>query len=226
MDQPFHDRRDAGRKLALELERFQSQKPLVFGLPRGGVPVAFEVAQHLDAPLDVFVVRKLRVPGHEELAMGAIASGGALVLNRDVLQFMHIPLAIVEDAAQREASELVRREALYRAGVPLKPVEGRTVILIDDGLATGATMRAALSTLRVLSPARLVLAVPIAAPAACAQLNDHADEVVCAHTPEHFRAVGLWYKDFEQTGDQEVQALLAFNRRRMAGLAERSRKAG
>lgn len=223
MDQPFHDRRDAGRQLALELERFRDARPLVLALPRGGVPVAFEVARRLEAPLDVFVVRKLGVPGHEELAMGAIASGGALVLNREVLQFMHIPLEIVEDVAQREAAEVIRREGLYRGGAPLASVEGRTVLLVDDGLATGASMRAALSALRMLGPARSVAAVPIAAPTACAELRGMADEVVCAHTPEQFRAVGLWYKNFDQTSDEEVEALLDLSRALALG---RSRKAG
>jgi predicted phosphoribosyltransferase len=216
MDQPFSDRRDAGRHLARELERYRAQHPVVLGLPRGGVPVAFEVAEHLNTLLDVFVVRKLGVPGHEELAMGAIASGGALVLNREVLEYMRIPLPIVEDVAQREAAEVVRRDARYRHGVPPVHVEGRTVLLVDDGLATGASMRAALSALRALGPARLIAAVPIAAPDACKELVGLASEVVCAHTPERFRAVGLWYKNFEQTTDEEVSQLLAANRRRAA----------
>ena len=226
MDQPFIDRRDAGRKLALELERFRSQSPIVLGLPRGGVPVAFEVADHLGSLLDVFVVRKLGVPGHEELAMGAIASGGALVLNREVLEFMHIPLPIVEDVAQREAAEVVRRDAMYRDDTSLVRVEGRTVLLVDDGLATGASMRAALSALRLLGPTRMIAAVPIAAPQACRELLDLADEVVCAHTPEQFRAVGLWYKNFEQTTDEEVRRLLAANRRNAARSRAATRRAG
>jgi len=226
MDQPFRDRHDAGRQLALELERFRSRSPIVLGLPRGGVPVAFEVADYLDAPLDVFVVRKLGVPGHPELAMGAVASGGALVLNREVLEFMHIPLPIVEDVAQREAAEVVRRDALYRDETPVLRVEGRTVLLVDDGLATGASMRAALSALRILGPARLIAAVPIAAPQVCHDLLDIAHEVVCAHTPEKFRAVSLWYKDFEQTSDDEVRRLLAANRRRFSHSRATSRRAG
>lgn len=225
MDQPFRDRRDAGRQLARELERFRPRNPVVLGLPRGGIPVAFEVAEHLGAMLDVFVVRKLGVPGHEELAMGAIASGGALVLNREVLEFMHIPLPIVEDVAQREADEVVRRDAMYRDDAPLVRVEGRTVLLVDDGLATGASMRAALSALRILGPARLITAVPIAAPEACSQLFDAADEVICAHTPERFRAVGLWYKNFEQTSDDEVRRLLVTNRRHFARSRAPSRRA-
>jgi predicted phosphoribosyltransferase len=212
MDQPFRDRRDAGRQLARELESFRAKNPIVLGLPRGGVPVAFEVAEYLDAPLDVFVVRKLGVPGHEELAMGAVASGGALVLNREVLEFMHIPLPILEDVAQREAAEVVRRDAMYRDEMPLLRVEGRTVLLVDDGLATGASMRAALSALRILGPTRLIAAVPIAAPQVCSDLLDIAHGVVCAHIPEQFRAVSLWYKDFEQTSDEEVKRLLSTNR--------------
>jgi putative phosphoribosyl transferase len=226
MDQPFRDRRDAGRQLARELERFRSKKPIVLGLPRGGVPVAFEVAEHLDAQLDVFVVRKLGVPGHEELAMGAIASGGALILNREVLEFMHIPLPIVEDVAQREAAEVVRRDAMYRDEAPLLRVEGRVVLLVDDGLATGSTMRAALSALRILGPARLIVAVPIAAPDACSALIDIADEVICAHTPEKFRAVGLWYKNFDQTSDDEVKQLLSTNREHFSRSRAASRRAG
>ena len=226
MDKPYYDRHDAGRQLARELDRFRPQHPIVLGLPRGGVPVAFEVAEYLDAMLDVFVVRKLGVPGHEELAMGAIASGGALVLNREVLEFMHIPLPIVEDVAQREAAEVIRRDAAYRDDAPLLRVEGRTVLLVDDGMATGATMRAALSALRVLGPARLIAAVPIAAPEACAPLLDLAHEVVCAHTPERFRAVGLWYKSFEQTSDEEVKRLVATNRRNVARSRSAARRAG
>lgn len=216
MDQPFRDRNDAGRCLARELERFRSHQPVVLGLPRGGVPVAYEVAEWLAAPLDVFVVRKLGAPGHQELAMGAIASGGAMVLNPEVLQLLHIPSAVVEDVAQREMSEVIRRDTLYRNGEPFLRIEGRTVLLVDDGLATGATMRAALTTLRLLEPAWLVAAVPIAAPEACESLSSLADEVVCAHTPEPFRAVGLWYKDFAQTSDEEVQFWLAANRDRSA----------
>src|SRR5688572_16601657 len=209
----FRDRREAGKLLGAELAEYVGRDDVVvLALPRGGVPVAYEVAQALAAPLDVFLVRKLGVPGHEELAMGAVASGGALVLNREVLEFMHIPLPIVEDVAQREAAEVVRRDAMYRDETPLLRVEGRTVLLVDDGLATGASMRAALSALRVLEPTRLIAAVPIAAPDACAQLLDVAHEVICAHTPEQFRAVGLWYKNFEQTSDDEVRLLLATNR--------------
>jgi putative phosphoribosyl transferase len=225
MDQPFRDRAEAGRRLARELERFRRRQPVVLGLPRGGVPVAYQVAEWLAAPLDVFVVRKLGAPGHQELAMGAIASGGAMVLNREVLQLLHIPAAVVEDVAQREMSEVMRRDTLYRNGEPFLRIEGRTVLLIDDGLATGATMRAALTTLRLLEPAWLVAAVPIAAPEACESLRLLADEVVCAHTPEPFRAVGLWYQDFEQTSDDEVQRLLAATRERVAR-GTRQSKAG
>jgi predicted phosphoribosyltransferase len=222
MDRPFLDRREAGRRLAAELTRFQPSFPLILALPRGGVPVAYEVAEQLDAPLEIFVVRKLGVPGQPELAMGALTSGGMLVLNREVLEFMHIPAAILEDAAQREASEVVRRDALYRGGQPLPDLAGRTVLLIDDGLATGASMRAALSAVSQLRPARLVAAIPIAAPAAYRQLQPWAHEVVCAETPEPFRAEGLWYRDFRQVTDDEVLCLLRANRMRMLAGCARS----
>jgi predicted phosphoribosyltransferase len=181
----------------------------VLALPRGGVPVAYEVAAALHAPLDVFLVRKLGVPGHEEYAMGAIASGGVRVLNEEVVQGLGIPRFRIEAAAAREEQELARRERAYRGDRPPPEVRGRTVILVDDGLATGASMRAAVMALRRLQPARIVVAVPTAAPETCEQMRGLADEVVCATTPEPFRAVGLWYEDFPQTSDEEVGALLA-----------------
>lgn len=181
---------------------------IVLGLPRGGVPVAYEVAQALEAPLDVFVVRKLGVPGHEELAMGAIASGGVCVLNDDVVQGLRIPSRIIEAATDRELRELERRERAYRGDRPPPKVEGRTVILVDDGLATGSTMRAAIAALRRLGPARIVVAVPTAAPTTCEEFRDEADECICDITPDPFYAVGLWYEDFSQTTDDEVRALL------------------
>jgi putative phosphoribosyl transferase len=214
MDQPFRDRRDAGRKLAQLLLSLRRSEPLVLALPRGGVPVAFEVAGALGAPLDVFVVRKLGVPGHEELAMGAVASGGRIVLNREVIEKMGIKRAAIEDVARRELHEVLRRESMYRAEQPPNPISSRNVVLVDDGLATGATMRAAVTTLRMSEPARLVVAVPIAAPEACRALARIADEVVCASTPEDFRAVGLWYEDFAQVSDGEVQSLLELHRQR------------
>ncbi|HEX8754557.1 MAG TPA: phosphoribosyltransferase [Solirubrobacterales bacterium] len=181
---------------------------LVLALPRGGVPVASEVARALGAPLDVFVVRKLGVPGHEELAMGAIASGGVCVLNDDVVQALRIPRQVIEAVAARELREVERRERAYRGDRPAPEVRGRTVILVDDGLATGSTMRAAVAALRRLGPARIVVAVPTAAPATCEEFRHEADECVCDITPDPFYAVGLWYEDFSQTTDDEVRELL------------------
>jgi putative phosphoribosyl transferase len=211
----FHDRVEAGRELAERLQHYAHRRDvLVLGLPRGGVPVAFEVAQALDAPLDVFLVRKLGVPGHEELAMGAIASGGVRVLNPEVVAHLAIPAQAIEQVAVREQQEMERRERLYRDGRAPPAIEGRTVILVDDGLATGSTMRAGVAALRRLNPARIVAAVPVAAPEVCEQLSGEADEMVCARTPEPFYAVGLWYEDFGQTSDDEVRELLARARRR------------
>ncbi|HEX3157565.1 MAG TPA: phosphoribosyltransferase [Gemmatimonadaceae bacterium] len=206
----FRDRTDAGRRLAAELAAYTHRADvLVLGLPRGGVPVAFEVAHVLDVPLDVFVVRKLGVPGHEELAMGAIASGGVQVLNEDIIQDLGIPERAIAAASIREQAELERRERRYRDGRPPPDVRGHTVLLVDDGLATGSTMRAAVAALRALQPARIVIAVPVAAPDVCAALGAEVDEIVCAETPEPFHAVGLWYGDFSQTTDDEVHDLLA-----------------
>jgi predicted phosphoribosyltransferase len=206
----FRDRREAGRVLAQKLAGYANRPDvIVLALPRGGVPVAYEVAAALHAPLDVFLVRKLGVPGHEEYAMGAIASGGVRVLNEEVVQALGIPDFRIEAAAAREEQELARRERAYRGSRPPPDVKGRTVILVDDGLATGASMQAAVTALRRLEPARIVVAVPTAAPETCEQMRALADEVVCASTPEPFRAVGLWYEDFSQTSDEEVCALLA-----------------
>jgi predicted phosphoribosyltransferase len=211
----FRDRSEAGRLLATKLFAYAG-KPgvVVFGLPRGGVPVAFEVAQILEAPLDVFLARKLGVPGHEELAMGAVASGGVRVLNDDVVDRLGIPPEEIDAVVAREVAELARREQLYRSGRPPPEVGGRTVILVDDGLATGATMRAAITALRQLGPARIVVAVPTAARDICAEFKNRADDVICYMTPEPFLAVGRWYEDFGQTTDQEVCALLAQAQRR------------
>jgi putative phosphoribosyl transferase len=211
----YRDRRDAGRVLAQQLSHYKGHGDvIVLALPRGGAPVAFEVAHALGAPLDVFVVRKLGYPGHEEYAMGAIASGGVQVLN---------PLAIdsfserqLGGIVARERAELARREALYRGAKPPVDVHGRTVIVVDDGLATGATMRAAVAALRQREPARLVVAVPTGAEDTCRQLRAEADEVVCPLTPSPFRAVGLWYQEFPQTSDQEVAQLLAESSREFA----------
>jgi len=206
----YRDRRDAGKRLAKLLGAY-AQRPdvLVLALPRGGVPVGYEVARALNAPLDVFIVRKLGVPGYEEAAMGAIASGGIWVLNDDVIGALHIPEQVVEEVMAREQRELARREQLYRDDRPMPYVKGRTVILVDDGLATGATMRAALKALRQQQPARLIVAVPVAAHSTCLELRDEADEVICARTPDPFFGVGWWYQHFEQTTDQEVHNLLA-----------------
>jgi putative phosphoribosyl transferase len=181
---------------------------LVVALPRGGVPVAFEVARHLKAPLDVFMVRKLGVPGHEELAMGAIASGGVQVLNVELIAELGIPQTAVDRVAEREGKELERRERAYRDGRPPRELRGRPVLLVDDGLATGFTMRAAVMALRHRSAERVFVGVPVGAPETCDDLSRIADDVVCATTPEPFHAVGLWYTDFSQTADDEVRALL------------------
>ncbi|MFS8070974.1 MAG: phosphoribosyltransferase [Byssovorax sp.] len=205
----FHDRLDAGRRLGAWLESYADRSDvLVLALPRGGVPVAFEVARRLRAPLDVFVVRKLGVPGHEELAMGAIASGGVRVLNSNVVEALRLSEIDIDAIAELERAELERRERLYRGDRPPLDVRGRVVLLVDDGLATGASMRAAVAALRLLSPARIVVAVPVAEPSTCASLRGDADDVICAATPEPLIAVGVWYQDFSQTTDEEVRALL------------------
>jgi putative phosphoribosyl transferase len=205
----FRDRSDAGRQLAEQLTAHADQPDvLVLALPRGGVPVAYEVARALHAPLDVFQVRKLGVPGHEELAMGAIASGGVRVLNEDVVQGLGISEEVLDAVTAQQQQELLRRERTYRDNRPAPEVRGRTVILVDDGLATGSTMRAAVAALRQQQPARIVVAVPVGAPETCAELQTEADQVVCARTPVPFQAVGLWYDDFTQTTDQEVHDLL------------------
>jgi predicted phosphoribosyltransferase len=205
----FRDRTEAGQFLAGKLADYANRPDvLVLALPRGGVPVAYEVAQALHAPLDVFLVRKLGVPGHEELAMGAVASGGARVLNEDVVQALRIPEEVIAKVAAAEGQELKRRERAYRGDRPAPDVRGRTILLVDDGLATGSSMRAALAALRQQRPARLVVAVPIGAADTCAELRAESDETVCARTPEPFYAVGLWYDDFSQTTDEEVRDLL------------------
>jgi predicted phosphoribosyltransferase len=206
----FADRRQAGSVLAEYLKDFTGREDVaVLALPRGGVPVAYEVARALDAPLDVFVVRKLGVPGHAELAMGAIASGDVRVLNEELLAAYPVPRAAIESVARAERQELVRREREYRGGRPLVTVDGRTVILVDDGLATGASMRAAVQAIRRLRPARVIAAVPVGARETCEALRAVADDVICPFMPDPFSAVGLWYADFSQTTDEEVRRLLA-----------------
>jgi len=206
----FRDRRDAGQKLAQELKEYANRPDVVvLALPRGGVPVAYEVAKALKAPLDIFLVRKLGVPGHEELAMGAIASGGVRVLNDTVVDALNIPERLIDAVAEKEQRELERRERAYRGDRPKPEVRGKTVILVDDGLATGASMRAAVEALRAQDPARIVVAVPTAAPETCEAFEDTVEEVVCAETPQPFFGVGFWYQDFSQTSDEEVRTLLA-----------------
>ncbi|MBI5542968.1 MAG: phosphoribosyltransferase [Deltaproteobacteria bacterium] len=206
----FQDRREAGRALGVALAHLAGRPDtLVLGLPRGGVPVAIEVARALGAPLDVCVVRKLGVPGHEELAMGALASGGGAVLNRELIQELGIPPSEIERVAERELAELARRERVLRGAQPPVSVRGRSVILVDDGLATGSTMRAAVKAIRRLEPDRVVVAIPVAPADVCASLEAEVDELVCLSMPESFFAVGLWYEDFRQVSDEQVQELLA-----------------
>lgn len=206
---PFRDRREAGAALVPLLAHWRGNpKVVVLGLPRGGVPVAAEVAEELGAPLDIFLVRKLGVPGHEELAFGAVATGAVRVLNQDVVEISGLRQETIEAVAKRESLEIERREALYREGRPAPDMRGRVGILVDDGLATGATMLAAARALRSLGPARVVVAVPVGSREACRTFEQEVDEVHCAAMPEPFRAVGLWYDDFNPTSDDEVIGLL------------------
>ena len=205
----YRDRTEAGKRLATQLMNYANRSDvLVLALPRGGVPVAFEVARALRAPLDIFLVRKLGVPGHEELAMGAIATGGVRVLNEDVVEYLRVPGEVIDAVAVDELRELERRERAYRGDRPQPDVRGKIVILVDDGLATGSTMRAAAAALRQQQPARIVVAVPVSAVQTCDEYRMGVDEIVCAVTPEPFQAVGLWYEDFSQTTDEEVSGLL------------------
>jgi predicted phosphoribosyltransferase len=214
----FRDRYDAGRQLAEKLREYTNAPDvLVLALPRGGVPVACEVARALGAPLDVFVVRKLGLPGHEELAMGAVASSDVQILNDDIVHGLKIPDQVIEAVSARERQELSRREQLYRDGRPAPDVSGRAVILVDDGLATGASMRAAVLALKQQRAGRIIVAVPTASPDICEALKADADEVISVITPEPFLAVGHWYDDFTQTTDEEVRDLLARCSRDRAG---------
>jgi predicted phosphoribosyltransferase len=205
----FRDRREAGRKLAHELAAYANRTDvLVLALPRGGVPVAYEVARALNVPMDIYVVRKLGVPGHEELAMGAIAPNGVRVLNQDILQKLQVPPEAIDTVARAELQELQRREHAYRGGRLAPTLRGHTVILIDDGLATGASMRAAIAGVRAQNPAQIVIAVPTAALETCEALAPLVDKVICANTPEPFDGVSRWYDDFAQITDEDVHTLL------------------
>ena len=206
---PFSNRVEAGQQLATYLHAYANrQDVLVLGLPRGGVPVAFEVARSLQVPLDVCIVRKLGVPGHKELAMGAIGLGGVRILNEDVIDIWRIRQEEIDRVVRAEQEELDRRDLLYRRGRPLPEVRGKVVLLVDDGIATGATIKAAISTLRRQHPQQIVVATPVAPPSVCRELRAQVDDVVCLATPEPFYAIGQWYVDFGQTSDGEVQDLL------------------
>jgi putative phosphoribosyl transferase len=210
MERAFPNRAEAGRQLAEKLERYTGRdNVIVLGLPRGGVPVAYEVAKRLRAPLDVFIVRKLGVPGFEELAAGAIASGGVRVLNQDVVRAIPYAEEAIEAVTVRETAELQRREQIYREGRPAPELRDKIVILVDDGLATGATMRAAVKALRQQTAAKIVVAVPVGPPDTCQELAQQADEAICLSTPPFFQAVGQYYEDFSQTSDDDVRELLS-----------------
>jgi putative phosphoribosyl transferase len=205
----YRNRSEAGKYLAAQLTSYADRDDvLVLALPRGGVPVAFEVAKELRAPLDIFLVRKLGLPGHEEFAMGAIATGGVRVLNDDVVDYLEISDDVIDSIAAKELTELERRERAYRGDRPEPDVRGKTVILVDDGLATGSTMRAAASALRQQDPARIIVGVPVSAPETCDEYKMGVDEIICAATPKQFYGVGRWYRDFSQTTDEEVRELL------------------
>ncbi len=220
----FKDRVEAGLHLARELTAYASRSDvLVLALPRGGVPVGYEVARALNAPLDVLVVRKLGLPGQEELAMGAIASGGVRVLNEDVVQYIGVSDEVIEKVAVSEREELERRDRSYRGERPPPNIAGQTVILVDDGLATGSTMKAAARAVRAQKPAKLVVAVPVSAQSTCRELRDEVDEIICDMMPEPFQAVGLWYEDFPQMTDEEVRELLEQARSERASAASAKR---
>lgn len=220
MTKILQNRTEAGQLLAKKLTAYANRSDvLVLGLPRGGVPVAFEVATALNAPLDICIVRKLGVPGHEELAMGAIAMGGVMVLNEEVVKGLKIARPILERVAAREKLELARRDRLYRGDRPLPELHGRTVILVDDGIATGSTLKAAIAIVRQQQPKSIVVAVPVAPQSTCSQLKGQVDEVVCLMMPEPLRAIGLWYDDFLPTTDAEVKDLLARAERKLTEIS-------
>src|SRR5947208_4603645 len=224
MSTQFRDRTEAGKLLAAQLAAYANQQdPIVLALPRGGVPVGFEIAQALHAPLDVIVVRKLGVPGQEELAMGAIATGGIRILNKDVVQFLNIPDEVIDEITVQELQELERREHSYRGERPAYVISGRTVILVDDGIATGATMHAAVAAIKQRQPTRIIIAVPTAAPSTCNEFAAEVDEVVCVIRPEPFIAVGYWYRQFSQTSDEEVHSLLEQANQRTSIIPRRPR---
>lgn len=210
---PFENRRDAGRRLAGRLSRFEGEQPVVFALPRGGVPVGYEIARALGAPLDVFISRKLGAPGQPEFGIGAVAAGGVRILNQDVVRRLGIPDDYVEQITAQELAEVRRRLRYFRGERPEPEVVGRTAILVDDGLATGVTARAAVQALRLRKPGRLVLAAPVCAAQTAALFKRAVDELVCLESPSDLGAIGFWYKNFEQTSDEEVVELLERARR-------------
>lgn len=208
----FVNRQEAGKVLASRLLSYQNEpQTIILALPRGGVPVGFEIAQTLHLPLDILIVRKLGVPGFEELALGAMASGDIIFLNPEVVETLNISEEVVRQVIDKELQELKRREKLYRGEKSFPDLANQTVILVDDGLATGASMRVAIRAVRQKKPAAVVVAVPVGADSACAELRKEADEVICVLTPRHFQSVGGWYEDFSQTTDEEVRKLLGFN---------------
>jgi predicted phosphoribosyltransferase len=218
----FKNRSEAGRFLSERLSAYADRRDtIVLALPRGGVPIGFEVATALHAPLDIFLVRKLGVPGQVELAMGAIATGGVRALNQDVIQYLGVPDELIDEVTAREQKELERRELLYRGGRPAQSAHGRVAILVDDGLATGSTMRAAATALRRQQPAKIVVAVPVGSEQVCNEFRYEMDEIVCGYTPEPFYAISLWYEDFSQTTDDEVSELLLRAEQRLASAARK-----
>lgn len=209
MEPRFHNRTEAGRRLAAQLSQYaNSPDVLVLGLPRGGIPVAYEIAKALHVPLDVWLVRKLGVPGQEELAMGAIASGGVMILNNEIINLLKISREAVEQVAAAEKQELERRDQAYRGDRPLPQIENHTIILVDDGIATSSTLRAAIAALQRHQPKHIVVAAPVAPPSVCESLKTIVDDVVCLNTPEPLHSIGMWYIDFSQTTDNEVRDLL------------------